>query len=91
MAEERQIGPGERAAIEAGKEAYREAIRTAEQRVRELADVTSELNVERKREPIAPPFWKLPGAPEAVSPEPKSERSHERQRQQQRDDFGFSL
>ena len=36
-------------------------------------------------------FWQVPAASEAVNPEPKNERSQERQRQQERDGWGFSL
>ena len=36
-------------------------------------------------------FWQVAGASAFFNPEPKSERSQERQRQQERDGLGFSL
>ena len=35
-------------------------------------------------------FWQVAGAPETIVPEAKIEREQQRQKQQDRDDFGFS-
>ncbi|HZQ56023.1 MAG TPA: hypothetical protein VFB14_27770 [Bryobacteraceae bacterium] len=76
----RATSVGEREAIEAGKEAYREAIRTAEQRPKQLADMTRDTY-----------FWRFPAASQMVAPEAKLERQKDRQQRQDRDDLGFSF
>jgi hypothetical protein len=76
----REISGLERGAVEAGKEASREPIHTAEQRAKQLADITRDTY-----------FWHLPAASQAVAPEPKLERGKDRQQPQDRDGLGFSF
>ena len=76
----RQIIAVEREAIEPGKDTYRDAIRSTEQRAKEVADMTRDSY-----------FWQLPATLQTVAPEPKLEREKDRQQRQDRDGLGFSL
>ena len=76
----RETSAVEREAIEPGKEAYRETIRTTEQSAKERADLTRDIY-----------FWQLPGASQTVALERKVERQVDRQQRQHRDDLGLSF